>query len=474
MKTSIIRCLGAILFSLLFYGQRLGINILLFSIVAVVAVLIIRPETKTNKSLIFSAGLYVLSAIFVFTVNSLLAITTCILAFIVFAGSISGIKNAVYVQWLNGIYQSTLGVLHSKMSPNKDIPEVKSNHNYKFIILTIAIVTTLIVVFATLYGKANPIIGEWIAAINIDFINFNWILTTAMGYYLLINLTSKAELDVLTTIDREATTSLLEQPISDSKADKLNKENILGTILLGALNALILLFITTDIWYVLHDPLGDAATLSTTVHDGVSALITSIIIAITTILILFRGDLNFYKKSETLRRFTYVWIALNIVIILLTAYKNYMYSSGFGLTYKRIGVFIYLALCIAGMITTYVKIARKNNLLFIVKANTRIAFIILIMVSGFSWDRVITTYNLNELETPDIEYLLSMGDTNGDLLHAFAKAHPEKPMNLTSIENRYEQWQSSLSKETWQSRTLLGLLHPNTSTYEITDTTTRY
>ena len=205
-----------------------------------------------------------------------------------------------------------------------------------------------------------------------------------------------------------------------------------------------------------------------------SALITSIIIAITTILILFRGDLNFYKKSETLRRFTYVWIALNIVIILLTAYKNYMYSSGFGLTYKRIGVFIYLALCIAGMITTYVKIVRKNNLLFIVKANTRIAFIILIMVSGFSWDRVITTYNLNELETPDIEYLLSMGDTNGDLLHAFAKAHPEKPMNLTSIENRYEQWQSSLSKETWQSRTLLGLLHPNTSTYEITDTTTRY
>ena len=129
MKTSIIRCLGAILFSLLFYGQRLGINILLFSIVAVVAVLIIRPETKTNKSLIFSAGLYVLSALFVFTVNSLLAITTCILAFIVFAGSISGIKNAVYVQWLNGIYQSTLGVLHSKMSPNKDIPEIKNNHN---------------------------------------------------------------------------------------------------------------------------------------------------------------------------------------------------------------------------------------------------------------------------------------------------------------------------------------------------------
>ncbi|AWH74195.1 hypothetical protein DCS32_08475 [Dokdonia sp. Dokd-P16] len=474
MKTSIIRCLGAILFSLLFYGQSLGLNMLLFAIITVVAVLIIRSETKFNKSFLLAAGLYLLSAVFVFTVNSLLAITTCILAFIVFAGSISGIKNAVYIQWLNGLYQSLLGALHSMMNPNKDIPKGKSNHNYKFIILTIAVVTTLVVVFATLYGKANPILGEWIAAINLDFVNFNWILTAAMGYYLILNLTSKAELDIITSIDRDASTTLSEQPISDIKATSLHREQLLGTILLGALNALIVLFIITDIWYVLHDPLEDAATLSTTVHDGVSALVTSIIIAITTILILFRGELNFYKKSETLRHFTYVWIALNIVIILLTAYKNYMYSSGFGLTYKRIGVFIYLTLCISGMVTTYVKIARKHNLLFMLKSNTRAAFILLIIISSFNWDRAITTYNLHEVGTPDISYLLSMRSSNGDILYAFAKAHPEKPMNRTSIQHRYEQWQSSLSRETWQSKTLLGLLHPNTSTYEITDTRTRY
>lgn len=161
------------------------------------------------------------------------------------------------------------------------------------------------------------------------------------------------------------------------------------------------------------------------------------------------------------------------MIILLTAYKNYMYSSGFGLTYKRIGVFIYLALGIAGMITTYVKIARKLNLLFMLKANTRTAFVLVIMSSSFSWDRAITTYNLHEVASPDVNYLLSMGSSNGDILHAFAKAHPEKPMNRTSIQHRYEQWQTSLSEETWQSKTLLGLLNPNTSTYEITDTAAR-
>ncbi len=65
---------------------------------------------------------------------------------------------------------------------------------------------------------------------------------------------------------------------------------------------------------------------------------------------------------------------------------------------------------------------------------------------------MITTYNLNEVETPDISYLLSMGSSNGDILYAFAKANPEKPVNRTSIQHRYEQWQTSLSKETWQSK----------------------
>jgi len=466
MKKFIIRCLGALLFSLLFYRQNLGVNMLLFSIIVVLAVIIIRPETKSNKSFLLSATLYIISSIFVFTVNSFLAISSCILAFIVFAGSISGLKNAVYIQWLNGLYQSTLGFLHQKINPSKKVPNLESSYNYKFIFLTTTIVITLVVIFTSLYGKANPIIGEWVNAINLDFINFNWILITWMGYYLITNLTSKAELDIITTIDRDASTFLIPKAISKLNVGKVHQENILGTVLLGALNTLIIIFITTDVWYVLNDPLANAVTLSTTVHDGVSALISSIVIAITTILILFRGDLNFYKKNKNLKHLTYLWIALNILIILLTAYKNYLYSSGFGLTYKRIGVFIYLALCISGMITTSFKIFNKQNLLFMLKANTRVAFILLILISSFSWDRTITTYNLSKVESPDINYLLSIGNSNGDLLYAFAKAHPEKIMNRSSIKNNYKQWQTSLSEETWQSATLVGILNTNSRPYK--------
>ena len=475
MKTTLIRCIGALLFGLLFYNQDLGLNMVIFSLVAITAVFIVRPTLLRRKPFLMAAALYLVSAIFVFTVNSLLAITTCIFTFIVFAGSISGFHNSVYVQWLNGIYQSSLGGLHHRIDTSTStVPARKSKHNYGFILLTIVIVVTLVSLFASLYGQANPILGEWIASINLDAINVQWMLTTLMGYYLLLNITSTAELDILTTADRKASTSLVHSNITEEREHVLKKELVLGSILLVALNALILLFIATDIWYIFQDPLADAPVLSKTVHQGVNALIISIIIAITTILILFRGDLNFYKKSNTLRALTYLWIALNIVIILSTAYKNYMYSSGFGLTYKRIGVFVYLTLCISGLIITYFKIARKHNFLFTIQANARVAFILMIVISSFSWDRTITAYNLRQVASPDIQYLLTMSDTNGDLLHAFAKANPKKNMNRKRIEERYQQHLKSLSKQTWQSKTLRGILNPKIENYDVTETETSY
>jgi hypothetical protein len=155
-----------------------------------------------------------------------------------------------------------------------------------------------------------------------------------------------------------------------------------------------------------------------------------------------------------------------VIIILITAYKNFLYSSGFGLTYKRIGVFIYLLLCISGMVTTYIKVARRYGLYFMFRTNARVAFIVMVMVGSFSWDRMITRYNLEHVSQPDMEYLYDMSYNNGDLLHAYAKlpdgqlgAHPTMNLNQDKIQNRYERWQRVLSKETWQSKTLNGLLN---------------
>lgn len=458
MKNTFTRLIGALSFSLLFYNQDFGLNLLLYAIIAIFSICIIRPTFIKRDDFIIAAILYFVSGVFVFTAHTTLSMVTYCITFLVFTGSLSGHNNTVYVQWFNGIYQSLLGAIHQRLHGTSETKIATKKYDYGFVLLASSIVISLVLLFTWLYGQANPILGNWISKVHFDFINIRWILTTIMGYILILNISSRAELDILTHPDRQASNVLSDKIIKDP-SHRLHKEQLLGTISLVALNVLILLFIITDFWYLLKDPLSDATTLSKTVHEGVNALVISIIIAITTILILFRGDLNFYKKSSSLRALTYVWIAFNIVIIILTAYKNYLYSTGFGLTYKRIGVFIYLLLCISGMVTTYFKVARKHNFLFMIQVNARVAFLTLILISSYSWDRTITRYNLNTMAAPDIAYLLSLSTSNSDILYAYAKANPKQIGHHREIESKYNKWQEDLKQQTWQSTTLRSMLN---------------
>lgn len=472
MKKTLIAIASSFLFSTLFYHQSLGLNMLLFAIIAIAAVFTIHERAR-RLDVYLSAGLYLACSFFVFAINSGLSYVTSIFSFIIFSGSISGFKNSIYVQWFNGIYQLLIGALHQLLSNKEKKETTTKKHNLGFIALTTSLVITVLIIFILLYGSVNPILGSWLSKIDMSFISLSWIITTVMGYLLVSNLLATAELDAMTTLDRNASTLLKAREINETTENKLAKEHLLGSVLMIALNMLIVLFIALDVSYVLSNPLSDAASLSKTVHEGVTALVTSIIIAITIILILFRGNLNFYKESDKLRKLTYAWIFLNIGIILLTAYKNYLYSDGFGLTYKRIGVFIYLTLCISGMVTTYFKIARKNNLLFMFQANARVAFIIMIVISSFSWDRVITKQNLSQVEHPDMSYLLYMSDNTADLLYAFAKAHPEESSNQSYIYTEYERWLQRLSNQSWQEKTLQGMLHSKTTSNDILNSQTQ-
>ncbi|MEP0264921.1 DUF4173 domain-containing protein [Dokdonia sp.] len=464
MKRQLILWISALGFSTLFYHQDLGLNMFIFAIIAVIVVYLAHREAFKRVDMRLSTLLYLLVSLFVFTNHSALAICMSIMSFIVFAGSISGIRNAIYVQGLNGLYQTFLGTLHHHLDPKKEKKATKTSkkRDYGFILLCILLVIGLPVIFASLYRNINPIFEKWIAAIDLSFINMTWLLFTCMGYVLLRNISSKASLDILTNIDRETPQNLTKKPISEEQESLLHKEQLLGSMVIGVLNALILFFLIVDIWYVANNTFQHASELSKTVHEGVNALITSILIAITLILIFFRGNLNFYKKSKRLRILTYIWIILNSVLVIVTTLKNYIYITDFGLTYKRIGVIIYLTLCIVGLCTTYFKVAQRKNVLYLVRINARIAFFIIILMSSFSWNREITRYNLSQVKRPDLSYLESMGGNNIDLLYAFAKAHPEKfsTESHLHIQNKYDVYMKTLNNQTWQSKTLAGMTIP--------------
>ena len=174
--------------------------------------------------------------------------------------------------------------------------------------------------------------------------------------------------------------------------------------------------------------------------------------AIVIILYFFRGNLNFHKENKNLKVLTVLWIVLNIILILVTTYKNFIYVSFHGLTYKRIGVFVYLLLSLIGLITTFIKVYATLNFWFLCRRNVSIGFVILLISTTINWDKLITKYNTKYAQNTDYDYLVSLSDNNTFLLKKIVENTPNKP-SLTAqnkIENKYDQYCKKLESNNWQ------------------------
>ena len=237
---------------------------------------------------------------------------------------------------------------------------------------------------------------------------------------------------------------------TETKLEHLVKENQLGFILITLLNVLIVFFLITDITYLMSSQDFRAPAISNQVHSGINALIASIIFAIIIILYFFRGHLNFYKANKNLKIVTYIWIALNAMLVINIAVKDCQYIYYFGLTYKRIGVLVYLILTVIGLITTAIKVKQIKNLWYLLRLNTMTAFAILIIASTINWDNHITNYNLYYAQSMDFKYLINLSNNNTFLLKNYAKNTPLSVKKNISIDEKYNNYINKLKDHSWQ------------------------
>ena len=143
-----------------------------------------------------------------------------------------------------------------------------------------------------------------------------------------------------------------------------------GGYCLPLLNGLLLFFHISDIFYLITDRLPEGMSYTEYLHQSVNTLILSIVLAIAIVMYFFRGNLNFWQNNRRLKTLTYLWIAQNGVLVLTTAYKNFLYIEGWhGLTHKRIGVYVYLLLTMIGLITTYIKVEKVKSNWYLFRQN---------------------------------------------------------------------------------------------------------
>jgi hypothetical protein len=247
------------------------------------------------------------------------------------------------------------------------------------------------------------------------------------------------------------------RPLEGEQADKNTVENKAGTLLLMLLNILLLVVNSSDIAFLAGGiSANQNLNYSEMVHQGIGALIFSIIIAVGIILYFFRGRLNFDEKAKTLQALALIWMLQNLLLTATGAYKNYLYVDIVdGLTYKRVGVFFYLLLASIGLFFTAMKVYTKKPNWYLVRVNFTAFFIVLIASSPIDWDVIITNYNIKHAEQkredPDIEYLLRLSSRNLPLIEEWMNKAATDPKTL----HQYKAWEYNSLAEKFTNKSVL-------------------
>ncbi|MEL7342604.1 MAG: DUF4153 domain-containing protein, partial [Bacteroidota bacterium] len=122
-------------------------------------------------------------------------------------------------------------------------------------------------------------------------------------------------------------------------------------VMLMMVNVLLICYHMIDlpwIWFSYDPDIATSSQHSQLVHEGTYVLIASILLSMAILLFYFRGNLNFINGSRVLKAMSYVWIAQNALLVTSVAIRNYHYITFDGLTYKRIGVIIFLCMTLFG------------------------------------------------------------------------------------------------------------------------------
>jgi len=414
---------STLIFSYLFYLQGLGLNLAIFSIWLVLASFICNPEKLKNKNAWFVSVLTMIAAGSMAYYGNVLSIIACFFCVVLLFGMTLTAKTGVIVGILNGLFTLLMGTYNSifgkveerikaKQTPAyQEVNEQKRSYKWGLIAIPIGVV----ILFFTLYRSANPIFKNLTDKIDLSWISFAWISFTLIGYYLLYGGFQNQSIAKLTDFENRENWNIEESKVKQIQwAGKLlayKDEFFTAKIMFILLNVLILIVNVGDLQFLtVSREIPEGMTFADFLHQGVGVLIFSVVISIALVLFVFRGQLNFESNQKSIKIWAYAWLAQNIIMLVSVAGKNAMYISAYGLTYKRIGVYVYVLLTAIGLILTINKIAKAQKNYGLVRSTSFAFMTVFILSTPFDWDNMIIKCNQDMKKEIDIYYLLSLSD----------------------------------------------------------------
>ena len=443
--------IGGFLFQFLFWDEFLGLNLLLYSLF-VFAITFTDKQIPFHKTMLYTALPHLAIAIYIAYNNSILAIITWFITILVFLGT------AHFVMLKSVTTALVWGVLQVISGPSGIIGKLRATKvgkiNLKPVLKPIKYIVLpllMVIIFCSLYSLANPIFAKYVNAVNIELsrffssifrflfvdISFAKLFIITLGCCITAGIIVTVKSNLLEDIEIKETDELTRKRRSNKsnllfedfrtlfagsqtkKLLALKTENIVGITSFTALNILLLFLNGIDVatlW--LNNKVDAGKDYSAELHDGTNTLIFSIVIAMLIVVYFFSGNLNFYRKNKFIKALAYIWIAQNAFLVLSVFHRDYDYIFYHGLTHKRIGVAVFATLSLIGLLTVYLKIAKQRTIFFLYRINSKVWYVLLIVLSFVNWDVLIVRYNFANADKigVDVDHLMSFSDKTLPLL----------------------------------------------------------
>lgn len=446
-------------FSLLFYKQNAGLNFLIFSLLFITLTRIRNKKLFSDKKVIAPLLAVIISAISIVLTNSSLSIFANCIALLYYAAIVLNVKNSLAVS----LFASAISVAGSYVYVILDaITRAKTNqgqnkpgNNLKLIMTSIVII--LIVIFFIIYKASNPLFASNTSWINLDFISFSWIGFSLFGFLICYGLFYVRNFKSINDWEGSLNEDLTKQPL---KEENYSIELKAGLVLFIFLNLFLLVLNIGDICsFMLKNALPQGISHSDFVHNGVGMIILSIVMACSIILYLLRFNGQANQLSKPLIALVMLWIVQSLVMITSTCLRNQIYIASFNLTYKRIGVYVWLFLAVVGLVLMIIKVRKSKTNWYLIKMNTLIWFYALIISSVVNWDKTITEYNLNSKSYFDVDYyyLFSLSDSNLPQLLDVAKNKNFKYLNHRLI--NYNKYRNSIEHQKYYTEMIYDKIY---------------
>jgi hypothetical protein len=480
-----------IVFQAIFYNHGMGLNTLVFTALFSVYLFLFRKQPQSTTARVLLIGLYAatLGVVFGHTAYSLILYW---LVFILLLGAvvIPSIRFMHYAPAFafNSVSKTLGALLALTRSPHKQDSQTPLSVWIRFIFLPIVLFFILLVLYAASNSYFNDSIARTLEYISELFDHFSAgrIMMGFIGifigsYFLLSEVRSglaHKHLTAQTELLRTRTRNRLIRGLSK----RLFRKQQVAVVFFILINCMAAWLNILDIKHVWFGFVWDGGFLKEMVHEGTYLLIAAILISMGIALYYLNGNLVFLKKHQVLQTLVTIWLAQNILMVISVVFRNTYYIQYFGLAYKRIFVYFFLAACVVGLISIMYKSLRYKSATFLFSVNTLSVYGWCILAGLFNWDAIIARYNFNHYQSSFVHYEFLVDLNNASLPYiitdeqqlkeidsiqtqrfSFSSRDAYKEMKFTE---RMEQRKQYFT-ETWETKNWLDWNYPEAKAYEL-------